>query len=403
MLNGLLDSSSAAGVECILHPDGKSVFNLFVLKKERSKLKTESSYTGIDFETIKKVVSTKVPVSLVINGKGIIHKKINVSGKEDFSSLLHKIFPNANPSEFYVQHTSPDRSSIAFVSIIRKNIVDDIIARFSNSGFYIVSCSMGPFTITSVLPLLDNPTGGELIIANHKLNLHEGGIENYQQLDSIVETNPISIGGESVKQELALSFALAISYFSGFSLDHNISSVRSHKEEFRQKTIFHFAAWAALVFFFVSLLINYFLFDHYSHKKKEYSSQVSFSKDMLQRYDTLKKQIDQRQKFLEQAGLLEASRSSFYADRLAADIPVAIQLSQMQLFPLIKSSNESNNKMDFLQKDIRISGSCKRSTELNEWMNSIKRKDWVREVAILNYTQDKSQDEGEFSIEIKIK
>ena len=57
MLNGLLDSSSAAGVECILLPDGKSVFNLLVLKKERSKLKTESSYTGIDFETVKKVLS----------------------------------------------------------------------------------------------------------------------------------------------------------------------------------------------------------------------------------------------------------------------------------------------------------------------------------------------------------
>ena len=159
MLKGLLDSSSAAGVECILLPDaspndssigrGKIVFNLLVFKKERSKVKTEVSHTGIDFETIKKVLSAKIPVSLVINGKGIIHKKVSVSDKEDFPSLLHKVFPNANPSEFYVQNTPADNSSNAFVSIIRKNIADDIIAQFSNSGFYIVSCLMGPFPITS--------------------------------------------------------------------------------------------------------------------------------------------------------------------------------------------------------------------------------------------------------------
>ena len=49
-----------------------------------------------------------------------------------------------------------------------------------------------------------------------------------------------------------------------------------------------------------------------------------------------------------------------------------------------------------------VKGSCKKSTELNEWIRSIKKMDWVSEVAVINYQQDNLKDLGEFEIKITI-
>lgn len=402
MIKRFLDSKNVAGIECILLPDGKQAFNLIFLKKEKSKVITESSHASVDLEELKRIVSPKVPVSLSVNGKGLIHKKVSMGEKDDLAALLHKVFPNTNLQEFYVQHTAPDSSSNVFVSVIRKSIMDEILSQFSQSGYFVVSCALGPFGVASVLPLMDSPVRNELSFSGHHLSIYEGQVADYRQSD-IRSLDPTLIGGEYVKPELVIPFAAALSYFSGFSLANNILTVNEQNEAFRQKAMFQTAGVGVLFFFLISLLVNFFLFSYYDRQKKEYISRVSMSMDMLQRHDTLKKQIEQRQKFLEEAGLLEASRSSYYADRLASDLPSAIRLSQLNVFPFLKSPNETDTKMTFLQKDIRVSGSCRHSTELNEWMKIIKKKDWVGEVAILNYTQDRSQEEGAFSMEIKIR
>ncbi len=403
MLKRLFDSKVAAGVEVLFLEGGKYIFNVVILNKAKSKISIAESYSGIEFEEVLKKVETDIPIYLVLNGKGIIHKKIPISEKDNFDSLLHKIFPNAKPEEFYVQHTTSDKYSEAFMSVIRRESAEEIISQFSSTRRLVVSSTLGPFGISSILPLLDSPVRNEISFVNHKLSIYEGSIQSYQPIEANSDSSPLFFGEETVRQELVLAFASAISNYSGFVLANNIESALLNKESFKQKTIFKTAGWGVLIFFLVTLLINFFLFNQFNKKKQLYASAVSRSMNMLEQLDTLKKQIAQQQEFLEGAGLLEASRISFYSDRLAMDVLSTIQLSQMIVSLPLKSGNDLESKLSFLKKNIVVDGFCKHSTELNAWMNLLKKKDWIDKVSILFYQQDKAQEDGKFSIEIVVK
>lgn len=404
-LEGLLKSRSVTGLECVLSSEGIQEINYVVLKKEKNRLFTESSKSSLaTIEELKATLSSTHPVLLVLNGKGIIHKKFPYSEGENENSLLNKIFPGANSNDFYMQKViSDDGSNI--ISVIRKSSADTVLNELRKQGYDVINCSLGPFCFQSMLPLLDNnSTSREVAVSGYKLSLATNGIANFEPTSSS-NTDLKLIGGEEVKKEFVVSFASAVQYFISFGreVSTTIPDVKEGKEEFRQKKIFKMAGLSALIFFVAALLINFILFLHFSKKHNEYDEKVALNQDMLQQYETLKLEVGQKQAFLEKTGLLEASRTSYYADKIAVDIPESIQLAQMNIFPLEKKSNTDEQDMSFIPKDILISGLCKRSTELNEWMGILKKKEWIKDVSIVNYAQDKSENTGRFSIEIMMK
>lgn len=400
----ILKSKSSAGLEVIILPDGSYELNLVVLKKEKSLLITEKQIEGlVSVEEAATLIDPTIPLILIINGKGIIHRKMDIHENDTALTLLNKIFPNANSDEFVIQKTVLN-STQAFVSVIRLNSLTEILDQLvTNKMTSIAGCFLGPFVINDLLPLIptDAINNENIIVGNYQLQVREQQITEITAA-SITDNKNIVVGNENIPQKLLVAFAGALSWFTGNANGiANAVQVNGLKEEFREKQTFQARGWAALAATFLILMINYLVFNNYWSKNNEMNSQLLLTQSALQRYEKLKTEFAQKKEFLEQNGLLDHSRTSYYADQLAHDLPATIQWTGLNIHPLKKKkASDETETLSFENKRISVSGNCQRSTDLNDWMKEIKKQTWVKDVTLVDYKQENAKEDGVFLMEI---
>lgn len=402
----IIQSKIAAGVEVILLPENAYEINIVILKKVKSILTIEKQKEGIEsFEELAQFIDPKLPIILVLNGKGIIHRKVSFSESDTQVTLLNKVLPNANLNEFDLQETSIS-SSQGFVSLIRSSSINEIIEQLKRNKLTgIAGCLLGPFVINNILPLINTDiiSNEQLRFSTYQLQIREQQITDIGSTEEQVE-EAIQIGDDRIQPKLLIAFAAALSYFLGADAGIAKSDIIDNiKDEFKQKQKFEFIGWSLLIAVFSVLLVNYFVFNYYWTKTSGLSSTLSSNQSALNRYDALKVEFAKKKDFLQQNGLLENSRTSFYADKLAGSLPSSIQWIDVNIHPVKKKQvNDEMEGFFFENNSIRISGKCQKSTDLNDWMKAVKLKSWISSVALLNYTQDNANDDGLFLIEIKL-
>ena len=401
-------SKSATGLEIILLADGSYEINIVVLKKNKSTLVTEKQKAGIkSFEEAAKLIDLSSPIILILNGKGIIHKKVSVEENDTPTKSLNKVFPNANLNEFNIQETLVNSISQTYISIIRSSVLNEVIEKLKTNKLTNISgCSLGPFVVNNLLTLINKKSiNNELLnISGFQLKIGEQEITEIENASSNIDSNPILIGDENVPPKLVIAFAGALSYFIG-STDGIINSdtINDLKEEFVQKRKFELMGWTLLIAVLLILTVNFFVFNNYWSKRNQMGEALTLNQSAVERYDMLKKEFTQKNEFLEKNGLLESSRTSFYADKLAESLPLSIHWTDVNIHPVKKKqASETSEGFFFENKMIRISGKCQRSTDLNGWMKEVKLKPLINSVTLLNYTQDNETDDGLFLIEIKL-
>jgi Tfp pilus assembly protein PilN len=356
-----------------------------------------------NIQKLKEILPSGIPVHICFSGKGTIHKKLTLSEGDTDKVLLNKVLPNANQEDFYLQRTLTAADEV-YVSVVRRETADFVLRELNSQGINAVGCSFGPFSINTVLPLMGELSSGrELKFSGSVLSISNGRIDGFKHADTNGAGESVLIGNESIQGNKLVAFSAALQYFIGDEGDLNIPGVKNAKEEYKQKQLFKTAGIAMLSLFFITLMANVFLFTHFSESFEDLNREVLSSTSLLDGLDKMNEEIGKKQDFLEQTGLLDASRTSFYADNLASDIPTSIQLTELNINPLVKNNAADDNDLNFTSHKIRVSGSCVRSTELNEWIKNIKQKDWVAGVTVLNYTQAQSKNEGDFSLEITVK
>jgi len=401
----LLRSKTAAGVEVIISDNENFKINLTILHQEKSSIEIKTAQTNIEnISNLKQSISSDIPVNLVLNGKGIIHKIVSYEKTDDDNSLLQKVFPNANPNEFYIEK-EPSADNNILVSIIRKSVADDILKSFNENEIYIVSASLGPFCVSTIYNLLNGNTSEgnhEINIAHHKLTFIDGKINEFQTNIKIPEEK-IPVGNELLDQNSVIPFAAAFQYLYAEieSLPTKAPSIMRNREEFINEKIFKTMGWIVLALFFIILMVNFFLFNSFSVKYTELEQKVFQNKDRLFYFENLKKEVEEKQFFLKKSGLMQPSRTSFFADQLAIDLPKSLQLIDLNINPFEKKAGK-NKGITFMKNSIIIAGTCKKSTELNEWIKILKDYSWVNEASIINYAKTSANKPGEFKMEILI-
>ncbi len=406
-LENMFKPKSAAGLEVILMPDGSYQLHLVLLKKQQSTLVTVLQKKDIlSIAEIKQLIDPKVPLNVIINGKGIIHRKVHSNENDSANTLLNKLLPNANPEDFVIQKT-PVNTEEAIVSVIRVNSLNELLQQFIDHQLTNISaCFIGPFVVNNLLPLLDPALfdNEHLHINNFKLQVKEQQIHNIE-VSSTPLPDQIRIGNDLLPCQLLIPFAAALTGFTGETQDIVSSGLLNRlKEEFQQKQKFELRSWSFLITIFLILIINYFVFNNYWSKNREMTAQLELTQAASQRYAKLRSDFDQKEGFLKENGLLESSRTSYFADQLAKELPSSLQLTGLNIHPLKKKkAGEEDHGFSFENKTILVSGNCQRNTELNEWMKKIKKLNWVNDVSLLNYKQENAGEAGIFLIGITIK
>ncbi len=348
------------------------------------------------------LIPAKAPVCLVLNGKGIIHRKITVNTSITDADIIRQIIPNANPEEFYVQKYEIAQSkdkAVLLVSLARKSFVDKMLADFRQQFQFIVDISISPFILDDILPAISGSTTFQY--KNIVVHTHENKVQDFA-IQPAGEEQTINIAGKQFSSVMLPALSLGFSFLLNPKVnDASLHTILTTRDEYLYKNKIQIIGKTALFTLFGLLIINFLVFDHYYKKTQQEQPEIEQREEMVDKLKQLKENLALKSRFLEQAGLLEQNRISFYLDRLASTIPAEITLTDVQVNPLADPNKKES--YNFRNGMILISGISNKSTAFNEWIKKLKSNNEITEnVSILNYDHEIKTGAALFTIEIAI-
>jgi hypothetical protein len=402
--NKILALKKVAGIELTFLSENTYVINCIILEVKKEKvIVTETYYNIKSIHELSKKIPELTPVALVLNGKGLIHKKTTAIG----NSLSSDILPGVNPNDFLFQYTN-GLPSIE-VSIIRKAVADKIITALNELKIYTCSLSLAFYDIAYITELIEH--NGTISTTQYNLDFYNKKIQAYQtsnieEKDLLVKPE-INIATEYIKSNFLIAYAAAIKLLSqGLkSVDSvNLKSIAYNQNKLQETTLLKLYAFSFLGGILVLLLINFFVYSHYYSENNELLSSYQFSIQQGVKYDTLKKNITDKKQFLGAAGWLNDSKMiSFYADRIAATVPESVTLINLNIYPAISKFTLGSKQWSFQQDAILITGKCDDPSLLDNWVKEMGTIKNVSQSKINSYIFKKQGETGIFIAEILIK
>ena len=398
----ILQINKATGIEIIILDDDKLIINTDTASTRNNTIIKGKEINGLkELAGLTEEIDPAIPLSVVINGKGVLIKKIDIPIK---NGLVQSVLPNANPNDFYFEHFSGQHHEI--ISIVRKETADRIIAELKKLGFKVISVSLGFSAINNILPFLK--TNSQKHIESDSLLLEIGNnneiidFRNKDQINNIkYQAGEYLVANQYIRPANILSFSAATALLADdlkTSGSMNKQVLSADRREYRYFKFFRTAGWALLIIILSALLINFLAYNKYFNKNKSIAESRLFSTQQDQKFKLLEKEVRQKEKFLEQSGWTGTSRTSFYADRIAGLLPGDVLLTSMQIYPARNNSvSETGNNL-FKKDTIIVNGVCDDPVELSRFMNGLKVLPDFKEVSIKNYMV--RNESGTFTMEI---
>ncbi|MFD2162283.1 PilN domain-containing protein [Paradesertivirga mongoliensis] len=391
--------NSAAGLELHLLQNGSISGRLCTISIQKNSLSIDakSEFTGSLEEILKKVPKDK-QVSISLSGKGILTKK---SEKEEdiTEDKLLRLYPNIDPTQFYIQNFISGEFS--FVSIVRKEVLDEIIRACKKEGISPLLINLGAFASSHILKQL-NSYGNELKFDGHVISLSETGEwQDYKYSASSRAEFPVKIGIEPIGEQYLLAYAAAfqlVLYYKLDAVEMPVDAIQHNLSDFEQKQKFNFRLGTILAVFFVLLLINFLLFSYCDSKNNVLLAEVSQSTASVETLQQTEKSIEENEKLLKGIGWYKGISHAWLADQLGQSLPPGIRLKEISINPL--NPIESNRQRKEIHKigTIELVGETSNLDAVNELIYRLKSKSWLKRVNLDNFSPSPENDQQNFAI-----
>jgi len=392
-------NNSINGIYCFINPAGEKVFRIVSVENKKGSLSFEllGECKGTVSE-IKQQIKLNTPIYLVLDGKGILLKKATI---DPDVSLIKQLIPTAGEDEFVVDSYPGDNGSV-HVALARKELADDIINQFQQEGMNIIGLSLGPFRVVNILNYFDEL---KPIVTFESCKIQfsrdDQAITSFEKSESNDNFHKYTIDSKEVPSEYLPALSAAFGYYIEADQEYEYHVVKELKREYLSKILLQKASIGVLVTAFILLFFNMLLYMHYSEKKQVLENQLMGNKNILSVLDTLKKEVEWKEKFMRETGISKNVKMSFYADRIAQSVPEDISLEKLEIHPVI-GKVRSNKEITIKPNTILIEGIAKNSALLNNWVHILKEKEWVGNVGIINYSPENETFLGYFSLELGI-
>lgn len=376
-------------------------FRYLILKKEKNILKILSQNEFLSGDNISNSINQRIPIILIINGKGVITRKILNSDAINIYNTIQTILPNVNIDDFYFQIAQINENESLLV-IIRKNTIEDVIAILQKYKLSIIDLNIGASSINYILPFIED----RATICTSYLEFHikNKEITDFSLLKKDTECFPLFFGNSKLIHTDIVCFSAGIKFYTNQIDPANIElpQITSLKKEFKYKHWFRVIGLSYLIIFFTLLFINFFVFSNKRKQQEKLFYELQSYNFMFARIDSLELELNNKKQLLEQTDLLKPSMLSFYADRLMKFIPSGVQLNLLDVFPL-EIKRHKKIDVEISKNSIIIAGQSTNSHLLNSYIKSIKEYSWVNDVEILEYNQKQYDLPIEFKFRILIK
>jgi hypothetical protein len=338
-------------------------------------------------------------VILIITGKGVITKRVPANNTLTPLQLFQNVFPNTDAEDFY--YSIQENPQDVFISMVRKTLVHNVVEQLRNKGVFVIGLYIGGQVLQDILPYTQPPKT-QLLCGNYQFIIQENRLVEIQSKQC--GTEKINISGEVIDSAGLIALAGVFHHISSSysRLENQPEDIQKMLSEYKYYSKLKYISRLSLVVLFLLLLINFFLFDKYNKSSRELETKVGAFSNILVEYDSLKSEFTKKKSFLETAGLLGNTKISFYADRLAADMPQTMTLESINIFPIIESEN--NTEEVIAEKGIiRINGLTPNPVLLNEWVSCLSGYKWVEKVTIQNYNKEAENNLSKFEVLVQTK
>jgi hypothetical protein len=371
----------------IYRDSDKTVYYLLTLKNQKNKVSVITIDKFENPNALKQSVTH--PIILLVDGKGILNKKIDVTNENDIN--WHK-----NIDYTAIHHLTHINDNIRIISFCKKGIVDEAIADFQKQGFKILDFYLGP--LPSIM--LQQTINEIEVHSNGSVLTFSGNL--LSDISRDIEDRPVNyqVGGTAVSKYHLPLYGAGIHYFAPRKNIARSHSAFLNKDEVIYKKAFDIFGMAMVAGFFILLLISYFSIQYFSSKNMELNQKSVFAKQSYQQIVQMEAERDEKLKILNETGLLSGKFITSYPYQLIAAIPENIRLAKLDVFPVGES--KPNKKMALDSKEIFIAGAVKEELVFNNWLNQLKRIPWIQHFEIISFRKDKNE-LSQFEIKITVK
>ena len=367
-----------------LEADGSVVLKGLHLKKVNDKIVVEGKISD------KENIPNNLPLVLSITGKGVLSKE-GLTGTDGFK----KLFPSSKREEFYVQEDKLENSTV--MSVYRTEQLEQFFKELNINPDFVVGVELTPFAINDLCFALDEFPKQigvfELLWGENKLAQFK-----VQKSETVIDS---TIFGYSINQEFVYPLSIGLSYLAlGMESVNKQDLWKKNTEEIKFAKLFKTTGVDFLCFFLLVLLVNFFVLNHYKKENKNKSEELSHYQSILNQLETYESEIEVKQEFIKKLNLSNVVRKSFFADQIAQTVPSGIQLTQLNIFPLLDKIKE-NQELVHEKNVILIKGVSASSMECNKWKMILSKLDWVSKIELNDY-QINEKGLGVFTIKIQL-
>lgn len=359
--------------------EANDTFHVLTVKKKGSKISVLSRRNFESFEKLKSKIDQKLPILLVVDGKGVLNKEINYSIEADVNWKKNIDFNS-------IYFTSYQTGNVDFISFCRKNSITDLINNFKKSNLQLIDIYVGSFLSALLQTSIkeNNIVSGDLELEFEDERLIGFSKKN----DSLIKKN-YKIGDDDINSNELPLYGALLHFFIKPDNVSKTNDLNLNTEEVVYKKAFNFLGVLMLVVFFTTLLISYILIQYYGAKNNELNLQNVYSNKSYQKIISLEKQREEKINIIKQSGSFSNKYLSFYAYEISKGVSNQISLNELSVFPADKEV-KAEKIIHFESSTIRIKGTTFNEDELNQWLNDVKTKNWIKKFEIVSLKKDKN-------------
>lgn len=374
----------------IIKKEDYDVYNLLTVKKKANKITIIKTASFETLEKLEKTIDKKIPAIIVIDGKGVLNKEINFENETDVN--WHK---NIDHNTIYFTDIKGDKSN--FISFCRKNIAEEILAKFKNCGIQIIDIYIGSFLASLLNGALKNNSllSNELI-----LEFENEKLIGFSKLIEKKESH-YEIGNDTISSIFLPLYGASISFFVKPKEILKTTNTTLNNEELIYKKAFTILGITIISSFFILLLASYFLIQYYGTKNSELNLQTVYSNQSYQQLLDLEEKKEKKLAILKESGVLSSKFMSFYGYEIIKSIPSNVSLNELNIIPL-KEDYKDNKKVFFENAVIEVKGETFHESSFNTWLDYLKKMDWLERFEIISLKKDK-KNKSLFEIKITLK
>ncbi|MCC8409355.1 PilN domain-containing protein [Mucilaginibacter sp. UR6-1] len=399
MLERFYQIDTATGLTLHLLPDGSYIAHACSICVKGTQLDIEKKLTGKhSLKDVAKELNNGTLIALNINGKGVLTKIVELNGENvspDFASIL----PGADPADYYRQDFRSGAS--VFISLIRRTDADRWMAQLHTMGFKVFLLSLGPFAVDQILPQLNNYSD-TLIFDGHQIGLGEKNHwMSYVYQDGKKAELPFKIESERMDERLLLPYAAAFQ----LALHDRLAVIGVDSEEitelrngWMQRKKLKAQAMLMLMAFFVLLLINFLVFNHFYTENLELQSRTKLIEQNAgdARQESIK--IKEQEAVLQKLGYNGSKLKSVMIDQLCSLLPDGVTLTAFEINPVDQKKSRELRNTYFIDHRLKITGNADRVLNVNEWLALMGTCKWLKNAELEIYRVNPETGIGQFVI-----